>query len=253
MTRYRADQPLGHPWLERLVDDDSSAGEVRRADLEERGQLHRVDVGIAVLRPVHEDRCGSSDRSRGVGGHLDLPDSDACVAPLSLHHPRTLREASGQLSLELGECCVAMDVASPAERPGGVEHVFGADEGDGLWVRAHPHPGGREVEQDPVEACAVLAAADRVDPHEDAVDREQLERAPRQRSRRGRSLGLRSPPAPPGRSTTGRSRSFDAMPERRAASSPRHTTATRTAPGPVVTPSTVMSVEADRSVGVVTG
>ena len=41
-------------------------------------------------------------------------------------------------------------------------------------MRAHPHPGGREVEQDPVEAGAVLAAADRVDPHEDAVDREQL-------------------------------------------------------------------------------
>ena len=141
----------------------------------------------------------ASDRSRGVGGDLDLPDSDACVAALSLHHPRSLGEASGQLSLQLGECRVAMRRRFPSRGPGAVEHVFGADEGDGLRVRAHPHARGREVVQDRVEAGAVLAAADRVDPHEDAVDCEQLGAHLVTRSRRGRSLGSRSRPEPPGR------------------------------------------------------
>ena len=69
---------------------------------------------------------------------------------------------------------VAVGFGSPAESTSPVQDLFGAHQRDDVGMGAHPDTGIRDLSQDGVDAAPVLASADRVDPHQDAVDGVEL-------------------------------------------------------------------------------
>ena len=82
-----ADHPLVDAGLERLVDDEPTVVERRRAPLEELLDRELLDEGVAHLGAVHrQHRLASS----GGGGQLDLPHADPAVAVSRLQHPGTV-------------------------------------------------------------------------------------------------------------------------------------------------------------------
>src|SRR4051812_28876045 len=66
------------------------------------------------------------------------------------------------------------DVGSPAELSRPVENLFRTHRLHDVGVGADPYAGGGDLAEDGVDAVPILAAADRVDPDDDAVDAEEL-------------------------------------------------------------------------------
>ena len=69
---------------------------------------------------------------------------------------------------------VDVGVGAPAEMPGAVEDVLRAHLEDRVGMRADPRTARRDVAQHGVEHRTRPAVVERIDPHEHAVDREQL-------------------------------------------------------------------------------
>ena len=110
-----------------------------------------------------------------IGNEFDLPDTLTGVAAVLLEHAGARRrQPRGKGSSEFGRAAVEVRVGAPPEPFRAVQDFLDAHLHDDVGVRADPRAAGGNVAQQRVERGARPALMDRIDPHEDAVRRQQL-------------------------------------------------------------------------------
>jgi hypothetical protein len=159
MHEVAADQPVGEPLLEGLVDQASRPGEVLLTAVEEVPEADLLGRCPLLLHGVpHPDqRIGTWFAcARGRLDQFNLPHPVPAVAPRLLQDPDLAPgQGPGEPGPEIGGVHVEVGIGSLAEVAGPVEHFLGAERADHVRVGRDPHAAGRGLAEEHIQTGPV--------------------------------------------------------------------------------------------------